>query len=81
MRIWYILMATFITLMMTMAIVLGSHGDIQGNHRAIPSHINSACDAQDASREKNSAYPWQLEYVTLRTNVDIAYASIFGSPR
>ena len=81
MRVWYILMATFITLMIAMVIVLGSLGDIQGNHWSMPFQMNSAYCAQEATRVETSAYPWQLEYIALETNVEIAYASIPRSTR
>ncbi|MGD0821046.1 MAG: hypothetical protein ABSA71_09915 [Desulfomonilia bacterium] len=76
MRAWYILMATFITLIMAMVILLGNLGDIQGNHWAMPSQMNGAYGAQVASRTETSAYPWQLDYITLGTKVEIAYASM-----
>ncbi len=76
MRAWYILMATFITLMIAIVILLGGLGDIQGNHWVMPSQMNSAYGVQEVSRTETSAYPWQLDYVTLGTKVEIAYASI-----
>ena len=76
MRVWYVLMATFISLMIAMVILLGGFGDIQGYHWAMPYQMNSACDAQVASRTRTSAYPWQLDYITLGTKVEVAYASI-----
>jgi hypothetical protein len=76
MRIWYILMATFITLMIAMVILFGSLGDIQGNHWSMPSQLDSAYGAQEASRVETSTYPWQIEYITLGTNVGIACAAI-----
>ena len=45
MRVWYVLMATFISLMIAMVILLGGFGDIQGYHWAMPYQMNSACDA------------------------------------
>ncbi len=76
MRVCYVLMASFITLLIAMVILLGGLGDIQGNHWAMPSQMNSAYGAQEASRTGTSAYPWQLDYVTLGTKVEIAYASM-----
>jgi hypothetical protein len=76
MRVWYVLMATFITLMIAMVILLGGLGDIQENHWAMPSQMNSAYGAQEASRTETSAYPWQLDDITLGTKLEIAYASM-----
>ena len=76
MRACYILMATFITLIMAMVILLGIIGDIQGNHWATPAQMNGAFGAQVASHTETSAYPWQLDYITLGTKVEIAYASM-----
>jgi len=76
MRVWYVLMATFITLMIAMMIFLGGLGDIRANHWAMPSQMNSAYGAQEASRTETSAYPWQLDYITLGTKVEIADASM-----
>ena len=76
MRAWYILMATFITLIMAMVILLGNLGDIQGNHWAMSSQMNGAYATQVVSRTESSAYPWQLDYITLGTKVEIAYASM-----
>jgi hypothetical protein len=69
MRAWHVLMATFITLMIVMVILLGGPGDIQGNHWAMPFHRNSAYGVQEVSRTETSVYPWQLDYVTLGTKV------------
>ena len=74
MRAWYVLMATFITLMIAMVIILGGLGDIQGSHWAMPFHRNSAYGVQEVSRTETSAYPWQLDYVTLGTKVGIGKA-------
>jgi hypothetical protein len=67
-------MATFITLMIAMVILLEGLGDIQGSHWVMPSQMNSAYGVQEVSRTETSAYPWQLDSVTLRTKVEIAYA-------
>ena len=76
MRAWYILMATFITLIMAMVILLGNLADIQGNHWAMPSQMNGAYSDQVVSHTETSAYPCQLDYITLGTKVEIAYASM-----
>jgi hypothetical protein len=49
MRALYVLMATFITLMIAIAILLGGLGDIQGNHGAMPFQRNSAYGVQEVS--------------------------------
>jgi hypothetical protein len=50
MRALYVLMATFITLMIAMVILFGGLGDIQGNHWAMPFQRNSAYGVQEVSR-------------------------------
>ncbi len=73
MRVWYALMATFITLMIAMSIMLGIFNDLQVNHRATFSiaQMNDAYGAQGASRtvQKTSACPWQLDFITLGTKL------------
>jgi hypothetical protein len=76
MRAWYALMATFITLMIAMAILLEGPGDIQGNHWVKPSQMNCAYGIQGASRIGIPAYPWQLDNITIGTKVEIAHASM-----
>ena len=78
MRVWYILMATFITLMTALSLLLGSLDDLGENPQVTLSHMDGIYRVQDASHreQKTSAYAWQLDFITLGTRSEIALASM-----
>jgi hypothetical protein len=78
MRVWYVLMATFITLMIASVLLLVSLGDLRENQQVTLSQMDGIYNVQDASfREQSiSSYPWQLDFITLGTKSEIALASM-----
>jgi hypothetical protein len=78
MRVWYVLMATFITLMIASALLLGGLGDLRENHQVTLSQMDDIYNVQETShRGRNtSSYPWQLDFITLGTKSEIALASM-----
>ena len=76
MRVWYVLMATFLILMVAFVLLLGSLDCLKENHRFTLTQMDGTLIAQEAyrSEQKTLPCPWQLDFITLRTNDEIAHA-------
>ena len=78
MRVWYVLMASFLILMAALALLLGSLDCLKENHRVTRSQMDGTVIAQEAYRleQETMPCPWQLEFVTLGTMGGITRASM-----
>jgi hypothetical protein len=78
MRVWYVLMASFLILMAALALLLGSFDCLKENHREALSRMDGIVIAQEAYRleQETMPCPWQLEFITLGTNGEIVHASM-----
>jgi hypothetical protein len=78
MRVWYVLMASFLILMAALALLLGSLDCLKENHRVTRSQMDVTVIAQEAYRleQETMPCPWQLEFVTLGTKGGITRASM-----
>ena len=76
MRVWYVLMATFLVLMAAFVFLLGSLDCVKENHRFTLNQMDGTVLAQEAyrSEKKTLPCPWQLDFITIRTNEEIARA-------
>ena len=74
MRVWYVLMASFLILMAALVLLLGSLDCLKENHRVTLTQMDGAVIAQGAyrSEQENLPCPLQLEFITLRTNKERA---------
>jgi hypothetical protein len=71
-----VLMASFLILMAALALLLGSLDCLKENHRITRSQMDGTVIAQEAYRleQETIPCPWELEFITLRTNEEIARA-------
>ncbi len=78
MRVWYMLMASFLILMASLALLLGSLDYLKENHRVARSRMDSIVIAQEAYRleQETMPCPWQLKFITLGTKGEITHASM-----
>jgi hypothetical protein len=69
-------MATFLILIEALVLLLGSLDGLKENHRVTLNPMYGTVIAQEADRSEQKALPcpWQLEFITLRTNEEIARA-------
>ena len=76
MRVWYVLMASFLILMAALALLLGSLDCLKENHRVTLAQIDNTVITQGTYRSEQETLPcpWQLEFITLRTNEEISRA-------
>ena len=78
MRVWYVLMASFLILMAALALLLGSVDYLEEDHRITRSLMDGTVIAQEAYRLEQGTMPcpWQLEFITLGTTGEIARTSM-----
>ena len=73
MRVWSLLMATFLILMVAFVLLLGSFDCLKKNYPNTLNHMDSTLIAQEVCRPelKTLPCPWQLDFITPRAGENI----------